>query len=98
MRDALEREMPEDARWSRPQGGYFTWLDFPPGTETSDVLARGEEQGVTFVAGCDFFPPGRGGESSARLAFSYVSPDEISVGVARLAALLRELRSSPVAV
>ena len=48
--------------------------------------------------GNGFFPPGRGGESSARLAFSYVSPDEISAGVARLAALLRELRSSPVAV
>jgi DNA-binding transcriptional MocR family regulator len=98
MRDALEREMPEGASWSRPEGGYFTWLDFPPGTETDDVLARGEEQGVTFVAGRDFFPPGRGGESSARLAFSYVSPTEISTGVARLAALLRELRTSPVAV
>jgi 2-aminoadipate transaminase len=98
MRDALEREMPEGASWSRPEGGYFTWLDFPPGTETADVLARGEEHGVTFVAGRDFFPPGRGGESSARLAFSYVSPGEISAGVARLAALLRELRSSPVAV
>jgi 2-aminoadipate transaminase len=98
MRDALEQEMPEGASWSRPEGGYFTWLDFPPGTETEDMLARGEEHGVTFVAGRDFFPPGGGGESSARLAYSYVSPEEISVGVARLAALLRELRSSPVAV
>jgi 2-aminoadipate transaminase len=98
MRDALEQEMPEGASWSRPEGGYFTWLEFPPGTETSDVLARGEEHGVTFVAGRDFFPPGRGGESSARLAYSYVSPEEISAGVARLAALLRELRASPVAV
>jgi 2-aminoadipate transaminase len=90
--------MPEGANWSRPEGGYFTWLDFPAGTEAADVLARGVEQGVTFVAGPDFFPPGRGGEGSARLAFSYVSPAEISMGVARLAALLRELRSSPVAV
>ena len=95
MRDALEQEMPEGASWSRPEGGYFTWLDFPAGTETADVLARGEEHGVTFVAGRDFFPPGRGGEGSARLAFSYVSPAEISTGVARLAAALR---SSPVAV
>jgi 2-aminoadipate transaminase len=98
MRDALAREMPEDANWSRPEGGYFTWLDFPPGTQAADILARGEEHGVTFVAGRDFFPPGRGGESSARLAFSYVSSAEISTGVARLAALLREPRSSPVAV
>jgi DNA-binding transcriptional MocR family regulator len=98
MRDALAAELPEGASWSRPQGGYFTWLDFPPGTETADVLARGEEHGVSFVAGRDFFPPGRGGESAARLAFSYVSPGEISTGVARLAAVLRELRSAPVAV
>jgi 2-aminoadipate transaminase len=98
MRDALEQEMPEGASWSRPEGGYFTWLDFPARTETADVLARGEKHGVTFVHGRDFFPPGHGGEGSARLAFSYVSPEEISAGVARLAALLRELRASPVAV
>ena len=98
MRDALEQEMPEGANWSRPEGGYFTWLDFPEGTDTADVMARGEEHGVTFVAGRDFFPPGKGGESSARLAYSFVSPDEISSGVARLATVLRELRSSPVAV
>jgi DNA-binding transcriptional MocR family regulator len=98
MRDALEQEMPEGANWSRPEGGYFTWLDFPAGTDTADVMARGEEHGVTFVAGRDFFPPGKGGESSARLAYSFVSPDEISSGVARLATVLRELRSSPVAV
>jgi 2-aminoadipate transaminase len=98
MRDALAAELAEGASWSRPEGGYFTWLDFPAGTEAADVLARGEDYGVTFVAGRDFFPPRRGGEGSARLAFSYVSPAEISTGVARLGALLRELRSSPVAV
>jgi 2-aminoadipate transaminase len=98
MHDALTEELPEGASWSRPEGGYFTWLDFPPGTETADVLARGEEHGVAFVPGRDFFPPGRGGEGSARLAFSYVTPAEISTGVTRLAALLRDLRSSPVTV
>ena len=98
MLTAFEQELPDGASWSRPEGGYFTWLDFPEGIETADVIARGEEQGVTFVAGRDFFPPGKGGESSARLAYSFVSPDEIRSGVARLAAALRELRSSPVAV
>jgi DNA-binding transcriptional MocR family regulator len=98
MRDALEQEMPEGASWSRPEGGYFTWLDFPEGTETAEVMTRGEEHGVTFVAGRDFFPPGQGGEGSARLAYSFVSPDEIRTGVARLATVLRELRASPVAV
>jgi DNA-binding transcriptional MocR family regulator len=72
-----------DATWSRPQGGYFVWLELP-GVDTGELLRRSSEAGVTFVAGTDF-----GGESStARLAYSYVSPDEIREGVPRLAALL----------
>ena len=55
----------------------------------AELLAQAEESGVTFVKGADFFPGGSGGERSARLAFSYVSPDEISDGIGRLAALLR---------
>src|SRR5438034_822170 len=29
MLEALERQMPDDATWSRPEGGYFVWLDIP---------------------------------------------------------------------
>jgi 2-aminoadipate transaminase len=86
MLDALEQHMPEGATWSRPQGGYFVWLDLP---ETAPDLAGAEAAGVTFVKGTDFFAGGRGGERSLRLAFSFVSPDEIAEGVARLAPLLR---------
>jgi len=86
MLEALEEHMPEGAAWSRPQGGYFVWLDLPGATPE---LARAEEAGVTFVQGTDFFAGGRGGERSLRLAFSFVSPDEIAEGVARLAPLLR---------
>jgi 2-aminoadipate transaminase len=89
MLEALEREMPEDATWTRPDGGYFVWLDFPSGPPASELLAQAEEAGVTFVKGADFFPGGRGGERSARLAFSFVSPEEISDGIARLGALMR---------
>ena len=70
-------------RFSRPEGGYFIWLDIP-GVESGDLLARATSSGVTFVRGSDF-----GGEATTlRLAFSFVSPDEIRDGVARLAALL----------
>jgi 2-aminoadipate transaminase len=85
MLEALERELPEGATWSRPEGGYFIWLDLP---EASPDLARAEAAGVTFVKGTDFFADGSG-TSSMRLAFSFVSPDEISDGVGRLAGLLR---------
>jgi DNA-binding transcriptional MocR family regulator len=84
MLDALESTMPDGASWSRPEGGYFIWLDLP---ESAPDLARAEQAGVTFVQGTDFFADGSGA-SSVRLAFSFVSPDEIGAGVARLAGLL----------
>jgi DNA-binding transcriptional MocR family regulator len=88
MLEALERHMPSDAEWSRPEGGYFIWLDVPSGPDTAELLVQAEQAGVTFVKGTDFFVPGGGGERSLRLAFSFVSPEEIADGVARLAPLL----------
>ncbi len=89
MLEALERELP-DATWSRPEGGYFIWLDLPGGVDAGELLAQAEENGVTFVKGTDFFA-GTGGESSARLAFSFATPDEITEGVGLLASAVRLL-------
>jgi 2-aminoadipate transaminase len=84
MLDALEAELgATSAAWSRPQGGYFVWLDLP-GADAAELLGRSEEAGVTFVPGTDF----GGAPSAARLAYSFVSPDEIRDGVPRLVALL----------
>jgi DNA-binding transcriptional MocR family regulator len=85
MLEALESELP-DARWSRPQGGYFVWLELPEGADAGALLERATASGVTFVPGADF----GGAPNTARLAFSFVSPDEIREGVRRLAALVRE--------
>ena len=85
MLEALEQELP-DARWSRPQGGYFIWLELPEGADAGALLERAAAVGVTFVPGADF----GGAPNTARLAFSFVSPDEIREGMRRLAALVRE--------
>jgi 2-aminoadipate transaminase len=84
MLAALRRELPE-ARWSRPEGGYFLWLDLPAGARAPDFPARAAAAGVTFVPGTDFFLPGAGGELAARLAYSFAAPAEIDEGIARLA-------------
>jgi DNA-binding transcriptional MocR family regulator len=89
MLQALERDFPEGASWSRPEGGYFLWLDLPPGVDAAELLARSTEAGVTFVKGSDFFA-GPGGEGSARLAFSFPTVPEIKEGVSRLAGLVRD--------
>ena len=88
MLSALEALAPSGATWSRPEGGYFVWLDLD-GVDTSDLTARAEAEGVGIVAGASFFPVGSGGgRSSARLAFSYEPPERITEGVERLFALL----------
>jgi 2-aminoadipate transaminase len=88
MIDALEHELGgSGASWSRPAGGYFLWLDVP-GVDAAELLERADASGVTFVKGADFGGP----PSSIRLAYSYVSPDEIREGVGRLARLLLPAR------
>jgi 2-aminoadipate transaminase len=77
MLAALERQLPA-ARWSRPDGGYFVWLELP------EPVEKAEAGGVTFVLGTDF----GGAPNEVRLAYSFVSPTEIADGVARLAAAL----------
>ena len=82
MLEALDRELPSVSS-TRPEGGYFLWLELG-GVDAGPLLARAEAAGVTFVPGTDF-----GGDASTlRLAFSFVSPDEISDGVGRLAAAI----------
>ena len=88
MLEALDRDLP-DVRCSRPEGGYFLWVDLPGSVDAGELLGRAEAAGVTFVRGADFFPSDSGrGANSARLAFSYVSPDSIREGISRLAGLL----------
>ena len=89
MLEALETELPA-ARSSRPEGGYFVWLELPSDVEAGALLERAESTGVTFVPGTDF----GGATNTARLAFSFVSPEQIRTGVQRLAALAAQ----PVAV
>ena len=89
MLEALGHELPT-ARWSRPEGGYFIWLELAENVDAAALLDRAAEAGVTYVPGTDF----GGAPNTVRLAFSFVSPDEIHEGVRRLAALVAQ----PVAV
>ena len=40
MLEALEREMPEDATWTRPEGGYFVWVELPSGPPAANCSRR----------------------------------------------------------
>lgn len=85
MMAALERHLAGLAEWTRPSGGFFTWLTLP--VDATELARRALEAKVAFVPGVPFFADGRG-THNARLSFSRVTEDEIAEGVARLASLL----------
>jgi 2-aminoadipate transaminase len=82
MLAALDRELPE-LEITRAEGGYFLWAELG-GVDATELLARAEAAGVTFVKGTDF----DGAPDTLRLAYSFVSVEEIAEGVSRLAAAL----------
>ena len=74
-------------RWTRPQGGFFSWLTLPGGADSVDLAGRAVEQGVGIVPGTLFFPDGRGADT-VRLSFSLVDEARIDEGIQKLGALL----------
>jgi 2-aminoadipate transaminase len=83
---ALERSMPDSARWTTPHGGFFSWLTLP-GVDTTELARAAVERSVGIVPGSLFFPDGRGADS-VRLSFSLVEEELIDEGIERLSALL----------
>jgi DNA-binding transcriptional MocR family regulator len=88
---ALERELPE-ARFTRPEGGYFMWVELPEGTDVEGLFDAAAERDVAFVKGTDFLL--EGGENTLRLAYSGVTPEQIEEGVSRLADAARSLEGA----
>ena len=81
--------MPDDVSWTKPRGGFFSWLELPEGIDGSSVARRAVDEGVAIVPGAPFFP-GVGGESNVRLSFSRVEDDLIAEGIERLASVVKE--------
>jgi 2-aminoadipate transaminase len=84
--DALDRSLPDSARWTTPRGGFFSWLTLP-GVDAVALAGRAVEQGVAVVPGTLFFPDGRGTDS-VRLSFSLVDTEKIDDGIARLGSVV----------
>jgi len=82
---ALERSMPPEVEWTRPSGGFFSWLTLP--VDAGELALRAAADGVAIVPGGPFYPDGSG-TTNVRLSFSNVADELIDVGIDRLAALV----------
>ena len=91
MLAALEKSFPNGTHWTKPQGGFYTWVTFPPEMDTEALLPRSiEEASVAYGAGPSFFH-NRSGKEYMRLCYSYVSDSQIEEGIIRLGRLVRQV-------
>lgn len=89
MLEALAAHLPDEASWTRPEGGLFVWATLPDFLDTTDLLALALRRNVAFVPGRAAYLDGRGA-SSLRLNFSGSSDEAIREGIARIGLVVRE--------
>ncbi len=92
MLEALERFMPDDLRWTHPQGGLFLWLHLPPEMDAMALFRAAVERHVAFVPGNAFFV-GENPPPCARLNYSNMDEARIVEGIERLAQTIEALRT-----
>jgi 2-aminoadipate transaminase len=81
----LADALPAGSVHNRPDGGMFVWARLPDGSDAAEWLPRALARDVAFVPGEHFFsgPPDR---ATLRLSFTTHGPEEIALGLDRLAA------------
>lgn len=83
MLRALEEYLPQ-LSWTVPSGGFFTWVQLPPGLDSKQMLPRATTELVAYTPGTGFYADGRG-HDKMRLSFCLPEPERIRLGVRRLA-------------
>ncbi|OCW56023.1 PLP-dependent aminotransferase family protein [Hoeflea olei] len=93
-RDALDAALSAHfgarGRWSKPEGGFFFWVELAGGLKAAQLLPLAAGKGVNFVPGNAFGPADRFG-SYMRLGFSTGPTGDFERGVRRLAEAFDEL-------
>jgi DNA-binding transcriptional MocR family regulator len=80
----LAAALPPGSSHNHPDGGMFVWARLPDGWDAGGLLQRALDRDVAYVPGAPFFsgPPD---VATLRLSFTAHRPDEIAVGLTRLA-------------
>lgn len=89
MLKTMDEEFPEEVRYTRPEGGLFTWVILPEYINAKEMALECLEQKVAYVPGGSFFPNG-GHENTFRLNYSCMPEDKIVEGIKRIAAVIKK--------
>ena len=84
MLASLGENFGDSAKWVKPDGGLYIWLEFPEGTDLASLQDQAFEEGVGYYNGTMFSPEGKGA-NCARLCYGHPDAQTNYDGVAELA-------------
>ncbi len=94
MLGLLDEHFPEQVRWTKPSGGFFTFVTLPSQLNSDELLSEALKERIAYVSGPAFFVDGSG-KNCFRLSYSQASVEDIKGAIPCLAGLIREkLRDS----
>lgn len=88
MLEAIKDNFPECAKYTKPSGGMFIWVELPEYMNSKQLLEKALARGVAFVSGSSFFPNG-GHENTLRLNYSGMPEDKIRKGIKILGEVIK---------
>jgi DNA-binding transcriptional MocR family regulator len=88
---ALERHLPGQYHVDVPNGGHHLWVTLDRPLDERALYGEAARRGVTFTPG-GAVTAERRSQTSLRLSFSMVEPEELDEGVRRLGRAIREVR------
>ena len=94
MLEMMDRHMPKDVTWTRPEGGLFLCVVLPEGMDSLHMLEHyAIPRNVAYVIGSAFYCNG-GGQNTLRMNFSFPDMEQIREGVKRLADSIEAYRAA----
>ena len=94
MIDALDKYMPKEVKFTRPEGGIFLWCSLPKSIKLDEFVKRAGEKNVFVVPGTAFCADTEEESHSFRLNYSMPSDEEIERGIKILADIAKEMLNS----
>lgn len=88
MLECFEKYMPENVKWTRPEGGLFLFITIPEDIDVDMIFNKSVENNVAFVKG-SVFHCDDSGKNTIRINFSYSDMNDIEKGVKRLSGVIR---------
>ncbi|MEN9956969.1 MAG: hypothetical protein RIR46_577 [Actinomycetota bacterium] len=84
--EALAEYLPKLST-THPDGGFYLWITLPDGIDSKAMLPLAVKELVAYTPGTAFYGDGTG-QNKLRVCYSFPTPDNIKVGIKRLATVI----------